>query len=191
VTDLREHPQFHRLGPRAEGFLKAFEHLNQFSKGLIVETGTVRIEDNWEGDGQSTLLWDWYLSRNPLFNAISIDNDPVTVSRAIGMVSNVTVLEFDSVKALSALPRTTASKIVLLYLDSFNWSFELHLDSSFHHLAELAAIYASLPGGCMIMVDDRHTEKMGKHFMVEMFFRKLGIDPCYKGYQIAWIKPFT
>lgn len=189
MIDLRDHPQFHRLGPRQDGFLKAFEHISYFKSGLIIETGSMRIEDNWEGDGQSTLLWDWLARKAPTIGVLSIDIDPLVTSFGTSKAPNVTFHNADSVQTLSEIPKETADHIILLYLDSFNWSPELHLDSSFHHLCELAAIYANLPSGCMIMVDDRHTERMGKHFMVEMFFGKLGVDPVYKGYQIAWIKP--
>jgi hypothetical protein len=41
----------------------------------------------------------------------------------------------------------------------------------------------------MIVVDDRHTEEMGKHFLVDQFFQRLNLEPVFKSYQIGWIKP--
>lgn len=66
---------------------------------------------------------------------------------------------------------------------------EPELDSAFHHFAELATVWRLLPSDCLIMVDDRHSETSGKHFMVQFFMEKLGIEPVYKGHQIGWLKP--
>ena len=45
-----------RLGKRHEAFAAIAELLPEGCR--IIETGTVRQIDNWEGDGQSTIVWD-------------------------------------------------------------------------------------------------------------------------------------
>ena len=45
------------LGLRETGFTKIFEYLRRIKDPVIVETGTVREENNFEGDGCSTVLF--------------------------------------------------------------------------------------------------------------------------------------
>ena len=50
-----------RLGVRKISFRKIFDYLDKLPDPIIiVETGCLRIKDNFEGDGQSTLLFDYY-----------------------------------------------------------------------------------------------------------------------------------
>jgi hypothetical protein len=44
-----------QLAHRTEGFRKVFDYLDRFDRPVgIVETGCVRQQDNWAGDGQRT-----------------------------------------------------------------------------------------------------------------------------------------
>jgi hypothetical protein len=62
--------------------------------------------------------------------------------------------------------------------------------SEAHHLNELSAVYDRLPSDTLIMVDDRIDDATGKHVLVESYLRHVrGLEPIYKGAQIAWIKP--
>jgi hypothetical protein len=55
-----------QLAHRTEGFRKVFDYLDRFDRPVgIVETGCVRQQDNWEGDGQSTILFDKYAASHP------------------------------------------------------------------------------------------------------------------------------
>ena len=46
-----------KLGIRKTSFTKIFQYLDNISGPInIVETGCLRTKDNFEGDGQSTLL---------------------------------------------------------------------------------------------------------------------------------------
>ena len=49
------------LGLRELGFTRIFEYLNNIKDPVIVETGTVREDYNFEGDGCSTVLFDNYI----------------------------------------------------------------------------------------------------------------------------------
>ena len=185
---------FERLGHRANGFLCAAKHISTTLKKRdrvqIIETGTARIVDNWEGDGQSTLVWDKIAQLNQnRVNVLSIDLNPEAIDAAWNQTHCVEYRGGDSLTALRSLDVKTLAETYLVYLDSMDWHESINLDSAFHALSELAVIYHALPSGCMVMVDDAHGPKAGKHWMVEMFFAKQQITPVRKHYQFCWIKP--
>jgi hypothetical protein len=62
-----------RLAKRRSSFETMFEYLSDVKRPTIVETGTYREENNYEGDGCSTLLFDKYIECHG-GNLISIDN---------------------------------------------------------------------------------------------------------------------
>lgn len=189
ILDLFEENQnFAKLAARRFTFYKMVEHLAKCETGFIIETGTAWDKDNWDGQGQSTLIWDW-VCKQLGHKCISIDLNPGASETAKTQTSNVDFMVCDSVAALADMVEDRISSCRLLYLDSFDWSPEANLDSAFHHMAELATVWAKLSPGTMIVVDDRHGDMKGKHFMVELFMEKLGIKPVFKEYQIGWIKP--
>ena len=51
-----------RLNKRADTFEQIFDYLERIVDPVIVETGTYREENNYEGDGCSTLLFDQYVA---------------------------------------------------------------------------------------------------------------------------------
>lgn len=184
-----------KLGKRKEGFHRIMQHLDHTfpnTERVIVETGCARWLENWEGDGCSTYWWN--LAADNLANqrvkpkVYSVDIDPVACAQAQEAFPNVQITCMDSVQFLNGLPEHILKRVGLLYLDSFDWKPDLNLESSFHHMAELAAVWAKLPDGCMIVVDDRHTDQWGKHVLVEFFMQKLAREPVFRDYQIAWIK---
>lgn len=164
------------------------QHLEKFDDGLIVETGTCRNSDIWEGDGCSTRIWNWVLENSKLA-AYSVDIDSAAVAQSKVSAPLVEISCMDSVQFMESLDDSDLARLRLLYLDSFDWSPEINMQSSFHHMAELAAVWAKVPAGCLIVVDDRHSDTMGKHFLVERYMEKLGIKPSFVGYQIGWIRP--
>jgi len=50
----------HMLDKRATGFDFIFNYLKDIKDPFIIETGCARIENNYAGDGQSSLLFDKY-----------------------------------------------------------------------------------------------------------------------------------
>lgn len=177
-----------RLGKRLPTFEAMARHVKDNPGGMIIETGTARGPESWEGDGQSTLIWD-ALCKETGARCLSIDLHQGAIDNAKAQTNLVDYVCGDSVQVLATAHASALQMCRLLYLDSFDWSPELNMESAFHHLAELATVYASLPSGCMIVVDDRHADFQGKHHMVEYFFVKHGIEPVFRDYQIGWIKP--
>lgn len=182
-------PNADKLERRRDGFAAIMEHLDHAPPGFIVETGVSRKPDNWAGDGMSTAWWNWVVGQNYTFEAVSFDIDQAACEWARKTFPEVEIHCGDSVQGLSNLPHKILSRIRLLYLDSFDWSVEQNLDSAFHHFKELATVWALLPAGCLIVIDDRHSDAWGKHAAVAAFMANLGIAPAFVGYQIGWIKP--
>jgi predicted O-methyltransferase YrrM len=177
-----------RLGARQLTFEKIFQYLDTSKEPLIVETGTYREENNYTGDGCSTLLFDNYIDIRGTGKLISIDNDPAACALARENTKHAKVIEGDSVETLDTL----FGPIDLLYLDSYNitdWNNDWAPAS--HHLKELFAGYNLLGPGTLIVVDDNikaaDSRRHGKGRLVHELMEALGVDPYFDSYQVGWI----
>jgi len=190
---FNEDKRFLGLHRRRENFRKMCQHAIDFAdthgECQIVETGSAWHTGNWMGQGQSTIVWDWVAEIEPRVKVLSIDIRPESTKNAKAQTKNVEYMTADSVQTLNELPEEKLKKCGLLYLDSYDWSPELNIESAFHHAAELAACWRCLPNGCLIVVDDRSGPSKGKHWMVEAFMSHyLKLDAVFKNHQIGWIK---
>lgn len=188
-SKFMETDHFSRLNARQLTFLMALEHLDKFEDGKIIETGSLRPEHQIETDGGSSLIWDWVIDNKPNMKAISIDIRKEPGDFIKERCKHVTPVTSDSLAYLNSLTAEDLKDVRVLYLDSFDWHQDIHMQSAFHHFAELASVWRLLPSGCLIMLDDRHTDDQGKHFLVDQFFQRLNVRPVFKSYQIGWIKP--
>ena len=102
----------------------------------IVETGCAREPDNWAGDGQSTLVWDWLLD-NLGGTGLSMDINEDNCRAAASQVQHFKVACVDSVVGLRTMVKPET--LDFLYLDSYDLTETI--DSPTHHLAELASVY--------------------------------------------------
>lgn len=150
----------------------------------IVETGCAREPGNWDGDGQSTLVWDWLLDKVG-GTGLSMDINPSHCEAAAAQVWNFKVACVDSVVGLRTMVQPETLDFV--YLDSYDLTETI--DSPTHHLAELASVYARLPSGCIIAVDDCVNEQYGKHRFIRDWLLRMGIEPALRGYVTIWLKP--
>jgi hypothetical protein len=175
------------LGKRADGFQCMWDTLKAMKKDsyLIVETGTTRIPDNWEGDGQSTRIWDMFVNESN-GKVFTVDICPYACGVAKSFVGDkVTVVCEDSVQFLHTFPQK--GEIDLLYLDSYDIDFKNPHNSSFHHMKELTTIFSSLSPSCIIAVDD-NIPHAGKGKYVKEFLESVGYKCIYDGYQIVMSK---
>jgi|TARA_A100001011_G_scaffold153962_1_gene162388 hypothetical protein len=179
------------LGLRELGFSRIFEHLSKIKDPVIVETGTVRVENNFEGDGCSTVLFDHYVGTQG-GTLISIDIDPMACKTADRLTTYAEVVEGDSVEYLSTLD----GHVDLLYLDSFNiYNWLDDWEASSHHLKELFAAKDIIKEGTLIVVDDnlyvpnteKNNKKFGKGRMIYELMKAIGIPTYIDGYHVGWI----
>jgi len=192
IAKLHSEPWFKRLGMRTQGFELAVSHFDRVAKkGLtnIIETGTARVKDNWEGDGQSTLIWDWLAGEIDGVRVWSIDRSSNGIDVAKKQTTHVTYLHDDSVEALRDMPLEILTHVGLLYLDSLDLQRDTMYLAPLHILEELQAVWDYLPAGCMIMVDDCHSRAIGKHAAIREWLLAQEIQPVLEAHQWAWIKP--
>ena len=177
-----------RLGKRAEGFDVLFQSALALGRSLlIVETGTLRQPGNWEGDGQSTFMFD-ALVRSCGGALFSIDVTIESIDSARKACSSATqLIANDSVSALHALAGIVSKEIDLLYLDSFDVDPKNPLPSAIHHGLELTAVRPLIGPGTVICVDDYAVGAGGgKGMIVERFLSNIGAKVLYSGYQKMW-----
>ena len=177
-----------RLGKRAEGFDVLFRSALALGRSLlIVETGTLRQPGNWEGDGQSTFMFD-ALVRSCGGALFSIDITIESIDSARKVCSSATqLIANDSVSALHTLAGIVSKEIDLLYLDSFDVDAKNPLPSAIHHGLELTAVRPLIGPGTVICVDDYAVGTGGgKGMIVERFLSNVGAKVLYSGYQKIW-----
>lgn len=190
-----------KLNHRQTGFDYIFDYLKNIKEPFIVETGCARELDNYEGDGQSSLLFDKYTKEyGGNLWTVDIAEESVNYSRSkMTCKGNVVVLG-DSITKLKELNeillQKPEKKIDFLYLDSFDAPSdkpEVIYMSSLHHLYELLTIAPSLKPGALIGVDDNWIEEkdgqnylVGKGQLVFDYMQKSGRPLCQGGYQLFW-----
>lgn len=177
-------PLLHR---RAAGFASIWHELAGRGRPLrIVETGCVREDGNWAGDGQSTLVWDALVAKTG-GTVASVDIDPAATAIADSLTSDrVTVYPADSLAFLAGLDPEPI--VDLLYLDSYDIDWADPGPSMRHHLAEIETAYPLLGPGSIVAVDD-NAEGVGKGLLVGLYLVRRGWTPLVTSYVRAWIHP--
>ena len=149
-----------KLGVRQFSFLKIFNYLDELPTPItIVETGCLRVKDNFSGDGQSTLLFDKYTQfRGNGSKVYTVDIDPEATKICSEVVSNdVTISTADSIGYLNDLTNKfydEKKEVSFFYLDSFDLDWKSPGSSCEHHLKELVSIKKILKKETLVVVDD-------------------------------------
>ena len=207
-----------KLGDREISFKKIFNYLDsQPTPIIIVETGCLRVKDNFL-DGQSTLLFDKYtLSRGEQSKVYTVDINPNSTKVCKQVVSeNVEITTGDSVRYLNNLTNNflkNKTKVSMFYLDSFDVDWRYPYPSAAHHLKELVAINKVLNEDTLVVVDDSpavgnltQNENQpdqpwkilsspspvptigGKGFLVHEYASHVGAKLVFSHYHAAWNK---
>ena len=203
-----------KLDQREISFRKIFKYLDSLPTPIIiVETGCLRVKDNFL-DGQSTLLFDKYtLSRGEQSKVYTVDINPNSTKVCKQVVSNnVEITTDDSVRYLNNLTNNfleNKTKVSMFYLDSFDVDWRYTYPSAAHHLKELTSIMRLLNNDTLIVVDDSpafgnltQTENEsnptwkilnspapsigGKGFLVHEYAKHVGAKLFFSHYQAAW-----
>jgi hypothetical protein len=172
-----------KLTKRANAFDIITSKLEELERPVtIIETGCSRYNDSWEGDGNSTVIWDRFVN---YFGGLvySVDIDPIATEHAKLLVSEKTnVITSDSVEWL----KVADLKADLLYLDSYDIDWNNPDPSMKHHAKELNASLHLLSIGSIVAVDDNLPD-VGKGYIVESVALALGWTPIVNEYIKAWV----
>lgn len=179
-----------RLDKRADGFAVIFDRLDKHPRPLIIETGCLRVPDNWAGDGQSTFQFDWY-ARERQGSVFTIDINPASIDSARRACSGTTsTILNDSRPALHALGENSKKPASLLYLDSFDLDLADPMPSAVHHATEIMAARGLIGDGTILCVDDFDVAPLGsggKGLIVDQFMNSIGATLLHAGYQKIWV----
>jgi hypothetical protein len=171
--------------PRFEAFKMICDYLLSLGRPVkIVETGCVRARDNWDGDGQSTVIWDWVISQVG-GSLTSIDLDKQACETALRLVPGARIICGDSVENLMYMK--DKKDIDLLYLDSMDWDGTAR--SALHHFDELAICWDQLEPGAVIAVDDCFPDGRGKGEIIRSRLDAVAVKPNLDSYITIWQKP--
>ena len=187
----------HRLGERIQGFDMMFDYLSNIQNPVIIETGCARLENNYEGDGQSSILFDRFVEEHGgEFHTIDISQTSVDYCRSKIISSRSHVHLADSITKLKSFNQEfqqQGKSIDLLYLDSFDASRtdpDVCYRSSLHHLYEFVSIYPSLKSGSLVAVDDNwldsQSKMAGKGQLLFDYMEKASNNLIHNGYQLIW-----
>lgn len=178
---------------RFKEFSLIAERLCSIENPVIIETGCLRNPEGWEGDGNSTAIWNWFGERGAECYSVDINEKHCEIARKL--CPKVDVMCWDSIYYLAG--NSAVERCNLLYLDSRDYTKGNESFSELHHAGELTVTYERLPSGCLIAIDDcldnceNHGKdiKGGKHKLCEYFFERAGIKPLFTGFITGWVKP--
>lgn len=169
-------------------------NLFHFRKGMnIVETGTIRMADDMNGGGYSTLLYGDYAQHyDKKFWTVDILPEAIELSKkeTEGFNANTNFVIGDSVEFLKNFPE----KIDLLYLDSMDCPEYDEPDSprliasQEHQLNEIKAAWDKLHEKSVILLDDNNFSNGGKCKLSIQFLIENGWTPLMADKQVLFIK---
>lgn len=168
-----------------------FKYVNEYMGNLcrpiyIVETGSMRQLEAWDGDGQSTRVWDW-MAKQYGGHVVSCEIDENAIDLARKFTERVQYVQGDSVQSLAEMPNK--DKIDLLYLDSMD---AYHEGSAEHHFQELKQVYDQMRVGALIAVDDYQSRNAGKTAVIEALFDRAWVPKhLFQNQVLVFAKPAT
>jgi len=199
-----------QLGFRQSTFKKIFEYLDSLQRPVfIVETGCVRNVGTYQGEGQSTLMFDKFASAVPGSMVYTVDIDPNATALCSTLVSpTVKVHTGDSVGFLRDVainPPKQFPSVDLLYLDSYDVDFSNPHPSALHHIKELLAASPIVNDGTMVALDDSPSDAVllindtgtvsffskpvisGKGKYIAEYAESINARLQFSGYQCGWL----
>jgi hypothetical protein len=159
------------------------EIVRRFPHPNIVETGTIRSEEDWAGAGFSTYLLGAFLSRHGgRLHSVDLSQANCAFARIWTEIFGpaVTVHTDDSAAFLGRFP----AAIDVLYLDSLDTTTAGHAE---HALRELQAALPKLHERSLILVDDTPWNRggwNGKGAVIVPWLLERGWRILYGGYQV-------
>lgn len=168
-----------------------FEQLESLNKDKynILETGCVRWDQNWSGEGQFTIIADGFVNYYD-GNVYAVNINEIDVKNAITYVSNKTIIELNC-SLIFTKNFSKINDIDLFYLDSLDLNWEIPYQSANHHLLEFNNIMENRTNpNFYLAVDDCNITTnnlvIGKGQYIINYLNHLNIKPILNEYQILY-----
>lgn len=161
------------LGRRFWTFKIALNLFKQLGGNHILETGCVRVVDDWAA-GMSTQIFSEYASKEgAIFDSVEISPENIETSKKVtAPYSKFVVYHLgDSLKVL----KEWAHPIDLLFLDSLDTDpndEKVAQISQAHQLKELELAYPNLTRNSLVLLDDNYFQNGGKTRLAKEFLQK-------------------
>lgn len=180
-----------RSGSRYPTFRVALNLLYQnASNPFIVETGTVRMADDW-GAGYSTFIFGRFLKTLGRGEIVTIDisQDNIKVCQSVteSFKEHIRYVVDDSLEALKRIDKP----IDLLYLDSLDTPIgdsEDAVPAQEHNLKEFKLVEHLLHDKSIVLIDDNAFANGGKAKLTKKYLKEKGWRVLLNGHQSLWIK---
>jgi hypothetical protein len=177
---------------RFETFKKAFELLHETSGENIVETGCVRLPDDW-GGGMSTYLFGEY-AKNFVARVWTVDISEDNMAQCKNITKEFEKYICYTIDDSHVFLTEFYEPIHLLYLDSMDCPLvddpfypEL-LQSQGHQLREVQIALPKMSPDGIILLDDNGFANGGKTKMSKEYLKKQGWKEIMGGQQSLWTK---
>jgi hypothetical protein len=172
---------------RAAAYSMIFKLAAERGAKRLVETGTFRWANNWEGDGGFT-YWAGKFAQQHGARLVSVDIDPKAVRNAEAAIAGFNgAVEFhvgDSVEYL----KSRAEPIDLLYLDALGFDAGQEAASQQHTLKEAMAALPRLHAQSIVAIDDYGLPGGGKGGVAVPFLQASGWEMLSNGYVAVLVK---
>ncbi|MFA5937108.1 MAG: hypothetical protein WC822_04495 [Candidatus Paceibacterota bacterium] len=181
-----------KLDSRWPTFKVALNLLGQLPTHRIVETGCLRMVDDW-GGGQSTLIFgDFAYHYNGTVITVDVSKANMEVCKKVTepFKDNISYMVDDSIKALMSLV-STGYLTDLLYLDSVDCDPADMAVNKFpqeHQLNELLIGLSLLHDRSIILLDDAGFVNGGKVELSRRYLRKIGWTELLCNQQSLWVR---
>lgn len=169
--------QLKELIAKTQGRADTFEFALKLSeeRGIknIIECGTSRIPDNFEGDGLATLLFGEYCKEHDI-KMHTVDKNRIAISEAKIITKDyedyITYVCSDSVEFLKKF----RGQIDFLYLDSLDCYKHQIQEAQEHNLNEFKSSEPMLTENSIILIDDYSSEGKGKCMKTMAYMKEKG-----------------
>lgn len=178
---------FEKLKQRYVSFRMALDFLNKNNGKNILETGTLRMRDDW-GGGCSTLIFaEWCKLNAGKLKTVDIKQENLLVAQNVtrDFAQYIEYIHSDSIRYLEK----AEEEIDLLYLDSFDCSCDPKETNELpqnHQLSEYQAAKKNLKVGSLVLLDDCQFENGGKCKMTKAQLKAEGQTLLLDSYQSLW-----
>lgn len=177
---------------RGNTWKKALELAEQRAFVNFVETGTIRMRDDW-GAGMSTyILGDYAKSHGSRLWTCDINPESISLCKEItkDFSDSITYVVNDSIAFLQTFPET----INFLYLDSMDCPVDDPLESPIlqrsqnHQREEFMAAEEKLSPDAVVLLDDCRFANGGKCGLTKPYLKSKGWTCLLEEYQSLWTK---